>query len=304
MPFEKFGKIIDIQHFSLDDGPGIRTTVFLKGCPLRCAWCHNPESHSIKSEIMFESSRCVVCGQCIDTCPSAVHSIIDGVHILDRGRCTVCEDCVSICPTGALKVAGRDMSVDEVLDQLLLDSVFYKRSGGGMTLSGGEPLMQAEFSERLLRICKQKGINTCVETCGSVSTDVLMRISKVVDLFLFDYKLTDPVMHKKYTGVSNELILKNLDMLCQSGAEVILRCPMIPDVNMDTEHYSAIAQLANSYSAIKEIHLEPYHPLGVAKADAVGKKAVYQRKEFLEKDQLLPVQEFISQKVQIKVTIK
>lgn len=317
------GTIVNIQHFSVDDGPGIRTTVFLKGCPLRCAWCHNPETHKASVELMYRSDKCRLCGGCQTACPNGLHRVVDGEHFFERGDCQVCGSCSKACVFGALELVGQKMTVEGVVSEILTDSHFCKLSGGGVTVSGGEPLAQADFTEALLKACKDEAMHTCVETCGYGDTESLLRISKSTDLFLFDYKVTDADVHKKYTGVSNDLILNNLDMLCQNGAEIILRCPMIPDVNIDVTHFdaehfdaehfddarfggmhfAAIVELANKYANIREIHLEPYHPLGVSKAAYLGKTVEYGRKEFLERSDLDSVRDYIQKKVGIPVKI-
>lgn len=297
------GKLLNIQHFCVDDGPGIRTTVFLKGCPLRCAWCHNPESQSPRGELLYRAEKCVACGVCSSVCTQEVHRFADGVHTLKRDGCRACGGCVETCLPGALELAGLDMSIPQVMEEVLLDRVFYRRSGGGVTLSGGEPLAQPAFTAALLQACREEGLHTCVETCGYGKTEDLLKISEYTDLFLFDYKLTDPDRHRAYTGVTNTGILKNLDALCLQGKAVILRCPMIPEVNLEPGHYDAIASLANQYPNIREIHLEPYHPLGVGKAMALAKPVVYDNPAFLEKGDLLKVQAYIGEKTAVPVKI-
>ena len=195
------------------------------------------------------------------------------------------------------------MTVTELMEEILLDRVFYDRSGGGVTLSGGEPLAQAIFTQGLLQECKSKGIHTCVETCGYGKPEDILKIAQYTDFFLFDYKLTDPGEHAHFTGVSNKEILANLDLICRHGAQVILRCPMIPEVNMHTAHYNAIAQLAQTYPNIQEIHLEPYHPMGIDKTHALGKHTLYSRTEFLDKDDLVPVEAYIRQMTSTTVKI-
>lgn len=296
------GKIINIQHFCVDDGPGIRTTVFLKGCPLRCAWCHNPESQKPQTEYMFRPEKCTGCTMCTSACKNSVHNFQNGLHSVKRDNCSLCGACVSICPADALEISGRKVSVLDVMEEVLADKVFYKRSGG-VTISGGEPLAQIEFTYAILLACKSNNIHTCIETCGFAKAQDLKKIAELVDLFLFDYKLTDSTLHKKYTGVANDKILENLKTLCELGADIILRCPMIPDVNMSEDHYTAIAELANRYPNIKEIHLEPYHPLGVSKATSLGRVAEYNRSVFLERSELDGVLKYIESKTSTKVKI-
>ena len=295
------GMILPIQHFSVDDGPGIRTTVFLKGCPLRCDWCHNPESWHRGKELLYHAAQCRSCGICASVCPGQVHHFPD--HRLERERCIRCGQCAAACPHEALELAGQQVSVEEILPELLLDQVFYRRSGGGITVSGGEPLAQPEFTAALLRACKEEGLHTCIETCGYGDPEALRRLLPLTDLFLFDYKLTDDLRHQACTGVSNALILQNLDLLCCQGAAVILRCPMIPGVNLEPAHYDGIAALARRYPAIEEIHLEPYHPLGISKAQALGRQAAYSRAAFLEKQELENAADHIRRQVAIPIKI-
>ncbi|MBE5817492.1 MAG: glycyl-radical enzyme activating protein [Clostridiales bacterium] len=296
------GTIINVQHFCVDDGPGIRTTVFLKGCPLRCAWCHNPESQSNACEYMFRQYKCTDCGICASVCKNGVHSFENGIHNVNRERCGLCGKCTLTCCADALEISGREITVCEIMDEVLADRVFYKRSGG-VTISGGEPLFQSEFTFALLLACKDKGIHTCIETCGYGKAEDIKRIAELCDIFLFDYKLTDSALHKKYTGVNNELILENLKLICAMGASVILRCPMIPDVNMNEDHYNAIAELANKYPNVQEIHLEPYHPMGIGKAVSLGRTCDYDRSEFLERSELDDVCSYIADKVSVEVKV-
>lgn len=246
------GMIFNIQKFCTSDGPGIRTTVFLKGCPLSCVWCHNPESQSPRRELLVYPHKCVGCGRC-------------------AGVTAETEDFT--CYHSAKELCGREASVDEVLDEVMKDQPFYETSGGGMTLSGGEPLYQAEFAEALLSEAKKRGLHTAVETAGFLKTDTLLRLAEHIDLFLFDYKETDPVRHKEYTGVDNRLILENLRTLGKAGKPIILRCPIIPGYNDREEHYKGIAAMANELATVKEINIEPYHSLGDGKYAAEGRTA-------------------------------
>lgn len=246
------GMIFNIQKFCTSDGPGIRTTVFLKGCPLSCVWCHNPESQSPHRELLVYPHKCVGCGRCV-------------------GVTAETEDFT--CYHSAKELCGKEASVDEVLDEVMKDKPFYETSGGGMTLSGGEPLYQAEFAEALLAEAKRKGLHTAVETAGLIKTDTLLRLAEHIDLFLFDYKETDPVRHKEYTGVDNRLILENLRALSKAGKSIVLRCPIIPGYNDRDEHYRGIAAMANELSTVTEINIEPYHSLGDGKYEAEGRKA-------------------------------
>lgn len=264
------GLIYNIQKFCINDGPGIRTTVFLKGCMLNCLWCHNPESKSPKKQLMLHSGRCIGCGKCIAACPENLHSFSEsGEHCIERGRCTACGKCAEVC-TGALELVGREADTEEILKEVMRDALFYKNSGGGITLSGGEPLMQPEFTLALLKAAKEKGLHTCIETCGFAKWEQIETLIPYVDIFLWDYKECDPARHKAYTGVSADVILENLHRLNEAGASVILRCPIIPGYNDREEHFAAIAQLAEELSSVICVDIEPYHPLGKPKSESLG----------------------------------
>jgi glycyl-radical enzyme activating protein len=264
------GLVFDIQRASLYDGPGIRTTVFLKGCPLNCLWCHNPEGISGSAQLYYNGEKCVRCFNCVDACPKGIHHFSEGVHYFDSEECTLCGECVKGCNYAALKVVGVEMSVNEVLKEVLADVDFYQNSGGGITLSGGEPLFQFEFSRELLKQSKFAGINTCVETSGLVSSSRFEQILPLIDLLLFDYKITGTEQHKKYTGVDNDLILSNLDLAYRTGVPVILRCPIIPGVNDTPEHFRGIRGIDEKYPLLKGIELMPYHKMGTAKGETSG----------------------------------
>lgn len=297
------GRIINVQHFSVDDGPGIRTTIFLKGCPLKCAWCHNPESQNPNRELLFYANKCVGCKSCAVVCPRGVHVFENDAHTIDRNKCLACGNCAKSCYYDALEVAGQNISIDELMTEILADRVFYNRSCGGVTVSGGEPLAQTDFTVALLSACKNEGIHTCVETCGFGKAEDLIKIAEYTDLFLYDYKLTNEEDHKHYTGASNTRILANLDLLSRLEKKIILRCPMIPNVNMDFSHYDKIIEIAEKYSVIQEIHLEPYHPMGLEKSSSLGTTPKYDKAEFLEKETLTDVQRYMQQKTTAKVKI-
>ena len=263
------GTIFNIQKFCVNDGPGIRTAVFIKGCPLSCAWCHNPESQSPNAEIMFYANKCIGCGKCAALCKNNCHTFENGVHKFARSGCIGCFECLKP-ECGALERAGKQVTADEVMAEVLKDKAFYENSGGGMTLSGGEPLYACEFSMELLKKARENGINTAVETCGFAPPEHIKQIAEYTDLFLFDFKLTDPALHKKYTGADNRLIIENLGLLSSMGKDIILRCPIIPGVNDNKAHFDGICALANRLDGIKHIELEPYHSMGENKYVSLG----------------------------------
>ena len=275
--------VFNIQHFSTHDGPGIRTVIFLKGCPLNCAWCHNPDGQGFASEISFDSARCIDCGMCT-VCPNEAHTF-DGRHIFDRSKCTVCKKCAEVCPTGALEVIGKEYSVAEIMREVSKDALFYGKDGG-VTISGGEPFAQYDALIELLKALKSAGYNTAVETSGYTSVKRLREAAEYTDLFLYDCKLTDDEKSLAYTGPSFEELSAGLAVLDEFGAKAVLRCPIIPDINDDFDHISAIAVLAERHSSIISVELEPYHPLGLRKYAIVGKTAAYNNEKKLSAETL------------------
>ncbi len=264
------GRIFNIQHFSVNDGRGIRTTVFMKGCPLHCAWCHNPESISPKKEILLKQERCIRCGKCLEICSH--HAVVEenGTYGVNRALCQTCGECVDECVTEARNLVGRDMSVEGVLVEILKDRVYYEQSGGGATFSGGEPLLQHEFLWALLNACRQEEIHTAVDTTGLTTPAILEKIARVTDLFLYDIKTMDDGRHRQFTGVSNRPILDNLRLLDQWNKKVIIRVPVIPGVNMDLISVNRIGEFVASLENIHEINLLPYHKTGVTKYERIA----------------------------------
>jgi pyruvate formate lyase activating enzyme len=244
--------------------------VFLKGCPLRCLWCHNPESQQREQEISFIPDKCIGCGWCFEHCPQHAHVMRDGKHVLLRDLCERCGICAEKCYARALETIGREMTVEAVLAEILKDKPFYETSGGGMTVSGGEPMMQFAFTAALLRAAKAAGLHTCLDTSGFAPAADYLKILGVVDICLYDIKDTDPGRHEKNTGVPLQPILDNLRRIDQAGGKTILRCPLIPGVNADDAHLAGIAEIANSLANVIEITLHPYHPLGKSKSERIG----------------------------------
>ena len=272
------GTIFNIQRFCINDGPGIRTTVFLKGCPLKCIWCHNPESQAREPEIMFYKDKCTKCGSCVNV--------------------TV-NDSDFVCINDAKEICGKEISSDEVIKEVLKDEIFYQNSGGGITISGGEPFYQFDFSLELVKKAKENELHTAIETCGFVKNSNLKKIAEFVDLFLYDYKETNSEKHKNFTGVDNTVIIDNLSFLNNINKDVILRCPIIKGCNDRREHFEGIAEIANRYKNILHIEIEPYHSLGEGKYSALGKNvqkfSVANEKE--KKEYLLSVQKNSFKKV-------
>ncbi len=262
------GFVFNIMRFSLHDGPGIRTTVFFKGCPLSCWWCHNPESRSPAPELMYSEDRCVRCWSCVTACPNHAISWVNG-PIWDRTVCQHCGACAEACPTGARQQVGRWMSVAEVVGEASRDTVFFDQSGGGVTLSGGEPLMQAEFVEKVLDSCRERGIHTAIETCGAAPRSTVLRLSKKTDLILYDLKLMDPVKHRQFIGASNENILANLRALAGEHKAVLVRIPLIPGVNDDNDNIEQMRTFLHSIGLF-QVDLLPYHEIGVDKYRRLG----------------------------------
>jgi pyruvate formate lyase activating enzyme len=268
------GCIFNIQRYSIHDGPGIRTTVFLKGCPLRCYWCQNPESHKERPEIYYDKHLCTACGKCVATCPTGA-SILSGNHLLiDRNKCIACGKCVEVCPNEARRIIGKYARVGEVLEEIKKDEIFFRKSGGGVTISGGEPLFQAEFTINLLKSCRQHDIHTALDTSGYAEWNTLRRVLDYCDLVLYDLKHIDPRQHVKYTGVSNRLILDNAKRIA-GICPMWVRLTVVPGYCNDSiETIKATADFitAELGRSIK-VCLLPYHRLGEVKYERLGRKA-------------------------------
>jgi pyruvate formate lyase activating enzyme len=262
--------VTNIQRFAVNDGPGFRTNVFLKGCPLRCRWCHNPETIASHPELYWKRRLCVQCGACMEACPrDAINAPIppeecqleDSTYVkVIRDRCDLCMRCVEACQHDALEIVGKPMTIREILDEVESDAPFYNNSGGGMTLSGGEPTLHAEFASDLLEEARARGLHNCLDTSGHCSWEVLQRLLKNTDIVLYDLKHIDPEMHKRGTGVSNELILRNLALLVGSGMETWVRIPIIPDFNDTMSFHKAAAEmLAGLPGSVARVDLLPFH---------------------------------------------
>ena len=269
------GIVTDFKKFAVHDGDGIRTTVFLKGCPLSCVWCHNPESISGRPQLAFYSEKCVFCGECVRVCENGAQAIIPDadkktpIRLIGREKCIVCGECAKVCGNGALRIYGREMNVDEVMKVVREDRLFYESSGGGMTISGGEPTFQAGFTLSLLKAAKAEGINTALDTCGYAPREVYESLLPYVDKFLYDIKHISPEGHKRATGRDNRLIIENLRYLSDSGAKLEIRMPLVPSYNDDNETITGIGKLLSGIR-ITKLKLLPYHSYARSKYDALG----------------------------------
>jgi pyruvate formate lyase activating enzyme len=273
MHVDKAGLVFDIQRFSVHDGPGIRTTVFMKGCPLNCPWCSNPESVLQHPEIMVRNILCVACWKCIESCPIGAITRIGEISEIDRKKCNLCLECIKACPSGALRLAGKYMSVSEVMEEIEKDNLFYINSGGGVTISGGEPLVQAEFVEQVFGLCRQRGIHTTLDTTGHAPWPALKDVLAYTDLVLYDIKHLDSKKHQESTGRSNEIILNNLSQIA-GLVETWLRLPLIPNFNDSESYIRELAMFIHKLpkGRIAKVSLLPYHNWGEQKYEELGKK--------------------------------
>ncbi|MDR1600373.1 MAG: glycyl-radical enzyme activating protein [Oscillospiraceae bacterium] len=265
------GLVFDIQRFSVHDGPGIRTTVFFKGCNLRCFWCHNPESYSPRPQLSVYPDKCVGCGRCVAACAYGCHTTADGVkHAVDLTRCAACGACAKVCVAGSLVMVGKSMTVARIMKTVAADAPFYKNSGGGLTCSGGEPLLQADFVAQLLRAAKEAGIHTALDTAGNLPYEVIQQALPYADLVLFDCKAMDEAAHERVTGVSNKRILENLGRLAREGIPIWVRTPVIPGTNDTMENMREEAEFLSGLPGVKRLDLLPYHSLGAGKYRSLG----------------------------------
>jgi len=279
---KKKGIIFDIQRFSINDGPGIRTLVFLKGCNLRCQWCSNPEGQRFKPDLFFQPEKCIGCQACIKVCPQKAIIIKRGQIFFRRELCKNCGKCAEVCYAEARVMKGKEMSVEEIIKEIIKDSTFYIRTQGGITLGGGEPLLQVDFVASILKKCKERGLNTAIETAGHVPWRNIEKIITHTDLFLYDIKHMDPKIHKQYTEVDNKLILLNLEKLVKKDAMIIVRTPLIPDFNDTEADISDIAKYVAKLG-IKELDLLPYHNYGKNKYNLLGRDYLFKNDKVLDK---------------------
>ena len=286
LPQGMMGRIFDIQRFSIHDGPGIRTTVFLKGCPMECFWCQNPEGISAERQLQFVASRCTRCRECAKACPVEAHVFDGDAHVVRRDRCTLCGDCAEVCLAGALKIVGQERSLQEIVDIVAQDRVYYEQSGGGVTLSGGEPLMQPEFACDLLAACRGKGIHTALDTSLYCAREVLDAVMPLTDLFLIDIKHMDTVCHKEGTGHDNAQILANAEALAAAACPVIVRVPVVPSFNDSPDSIRAIAEFATRFKTLEHIELLPFHRLGESKYRSLGMQARTSRLGHLSEERM------------------
>ena len=285
------GCVFDIKKYAIHDGPGIRTTVFFKGCPLKCQWCHNPESWRASPEHGLRRGRCVGCGKCVEVCPNQAISLVKNQPVTDAGKCNLCGRCVDACLAGAREIIGQEMTVSEVMVEVEKDAIFYDQSGGGVTFSGGEPLMQPEFLLSLLNQCKSREIHTAVDTSCYAEPEIVEMVSKKTDLFLCDLKHMDKDVHERFTGVHNKLILDNIKRLCDAGKQVIIRVPIIPGFNDSLENIEAMGEFIASLPSISKIEILPYNSGGKEKSARLSHGIKFVESQVPEGEKMISIAE-------------
>jgi len=287
------GIVFQLKRFAIHDGPGIRTTVFLKGCPMSCDWCHNPESQKAKPELMVSPSRCIRCMACVKACPGA--SRHGQPLLIDHSRCKACGACGEVCYAGARTIVGEGMTIASLLEEVEKDRPFYESSGGGVTFSGGEPLAQSEFISEALTVCSSRGIGTVVDTCGYAPWAAFEEVSPSTDLFLYDIKLMDDELHIRHTGVSNELVLDNLQRLSRTGADVIIRAVVIPGVTDLEENWSALRRYVGELPRRHRVELLPFHGIGSDKYPRLGRTGAAFDAERPARERMQEIASFLGQ---------
>lgn len=293
------GQIFDIQRFSIGNGPGIRTAIFMKGCPLNCLWCHNPESQRMETELLYDSTRCMNCGLCEKVCRRKVHKVTEGKHEVDHVNCIKCGACIEVCPQEAVRLAGREYSVSELSSLVMKDREYYERSGGGATFSGGEPMLQPGFLQEAMKKLKKEGIHLALDTCGFCSSESFGTILRQTDMLLFDIKCMDSGKHKRLTGADNRIILENFRLAAKQGKEILVRCPLIPDLNDSREDMKRLGEFLRGQH-IKSVDVSIYHDYGAAKYVQTGRRAPKLRKyEKGEAEKIL--QELRDEGIQTKI---
>jgi pyruvate formate lyase activating enzyme len=280
------GLVFDIKKYAIHDGPGIRTTVFFKGCPLECKWCHNPESWRAYPELSFRKSRCVACGQCIENCPEQAISIINNRPVTDVNKCNLCGRCVDTCINRAREIIGREMTVNDVIEEIEQDIIFYDQSEGGVTFSGGEPLMQPEFLIAVLNQCQRQRIHTAVDTSCYAESKIVETVGERADLFLCDIKHMDSKIHEKFTGVGNRLILDNISYLSAAGKQIIIRIPVIPDFNNDKANIEATGKFIASLPGVVRVDILPFNRGGKEKSTRLASQNKYPQIEPPSEEQM------------------
>ncbi|MEI6061863.1 MAG: glycyl-radical enzyme activating protein [Bacteroidota bacterium] len=279
--------IFDIKRYAINDGPGIRVVIFFKGCNLNCAWCHNPESISRKAEKMYSPSKCLLCGSCVEACPENAITLTANGILDNPDVCTLCRKCADICPTRAVEISGKSMSVHEIMEVIEKERAFFEQSGGGVTFSGGEPLLHSGILIALLNECGNRGIHRTVDTAGNINTTTMLEVARRTDLFLYDLKMMDADLHRKWTGSGNDKILHNMEMISAAGVPVIIRIPLIGGVNDTEENLDLTAKfIARLEGDKKLVHLLPYHNIAQNKYFKLGKPELFEELAEPGKDSL------------------